>query len=134
LNNISDISKYVGIRFLEHGRSMHSCDCWGLVYLYYKHELGVDLPLLKSYPHTKARPEIAGIIEAEKLNWSKVDKSENIKDGDVIVLNISGFPAHVGICVGRGRMLHAYQGTDSCIESFTGPRWKNRIEGVYRYE
>lgn len=113
---------------------MHGSDCYGLIFLYYKHELGIDLPMLTVYPHTKAREVIASIVESEKPNWTKVDKTENLQIGDVVVINIASFPAHVGIYIGKGRMLHAYQGTDSCVEPLSSPRWKNRVEGVYRYE
>ena len=38
-----NVEKYVGISYNVNGRDMQSVDCYGLVYLIYKNELGIDL-------------------------------------------------------------------------------------------
>lgn len=122
--------RYIGIPFVEHGRSFHGSDCWGVVFLYYKHEKGIELPLLSGYSDTKDADAISAIIEGEKPDWIRTDEP---MVGDVIVFRIGGKPTHVGIYAGRGRFIHGYKGTDSCMQSLKSPQWANRIEGFYRY-
>ena len=55
------------------------------------------------------------------------------QEGDVIIINIGGKPAHIGIVVEPGWMLHAYEGGSAVIESYRAPRWRARINGFWRY-
>lgn len=52
-------------------------------------------------------------------------------EGDVILLHSQ--PWHVGVVIGRGEMLHSFDGGDACIEPYTGLLWRSRIAGFYRY-
>lgn len=36
--------KYLGIPYLQGGRTTEGCDCWGLVVIVYDEELGIALP------------------------------------------------------------------------------------------
>ncbi|MBE3605150.1 C40 family peptidase [bacterium] len=53
--------------------------------------------------------------------------------GDVILLRVRGQPCHVGVVVARGKFLHAFEGTRSCVERYDGLKWRRRIMGFYRY-
>ena len=55
------------------------------------------------------------------------------QERDVIILNIGGQPAHIGIVIAPGEMLHAYEGGSATIESYRSPRWRARINGFWRY-
>src|SRR5690625_3869036 len=125
------MDKYIGIKFVDHGRSFHGSDCWGVVFLYYKHEKGIELPLLSDYQTTRDADGISQIVEAQKPSWTQTDEP---MEGDVIVFRMAGKQTHVGIYIGRNRFIHAFSGTDSCMESLKSPRWASRIEGFYRYE
>lgn len=65
----------------------------------------------------------------EADGWARVDRAEPC---DVVVFNRAGRPAHVGVCIGRGRFIHVERGGRSCIESLTCLEWGSRIEGIYR--
>lgn len=83
------------------------------------------------YKDTNDGEAISDIVRSEKSNWSNVEVPQT---GDVVVLNITGMATHVGIYLDGMKMLHVMKGTDSCIESLKSSKWKNRIEGYYRYE
>ena len=53
------------------------------------------------------------------------------KEGDVVI--IRSRPWHIAVVLGEDLMLHAYSNGTSCVESYEDWRWKNRIEGFYRY-
>lgn len=55
------------------------------------------------------------------------------QEGDVVIFNIGGRPAHIGVVIDPGWMLHAYEGGSAAIESYQDMRWRNRINGFWRY-
>jgi len=70
-----------------------------------------------------------------RIQQKLVEMTEQVqepKEGDVVI--IRSRPFHIGLIIQPGLMLHAYNGGTSCIEEYSGPRWKNRIEGFYRYK
>ncbi|MBW1672123.1 MAG: C40 family peptidase [Deltaproteobacteria bacterium] len=60
-------------------------------------------------------------------------KVNNPEPGDIVLLLIGGRPIHCGVVVKPESMLHSLRGSNSCIEKFTTTKWKNRIEGFYRW-
>lgn len=127
-------SKYVGIPFVEHGRDRHGCDCWGLLRLFYREQLGIDLPIYAGeYRNTRDSLAILRLVREQLATdrWSPVRESPAF--GDAVVIRIKGQPWHVGVALGGGDMLHARHGAQTCIESLDSVLWRSRIEGVYRY-
>lgn len=121
---------YVGIPFKEKGRDESGLDCWGLVRLWYKNELGVDLPsYLNVYSHTKEKVVAETIAAESSAHWRSVDTPER---GDVVLLRVMGLPWHVGVYLGGNKFLHVQQGCDSIIENLDSTRWRNRILGYVR--
>jgi hypothetical protein len=60
------------------------------------------------------------------------EQVEEPQEGDVVI--IRGRPFHIGVIVESGYMLHAYNGGTSCIEDYNSIRWRNKINGFYRYK
>lgn len=126
-----DFAKYVGIPFADHGRGASGCDCWGLVRLFYRQELGIELSDLG--PSYRDTTDAAGmrLVHADQLAcWRRVHAPQ---PGDVALLNVLGAPVHVGVMLDRRRMLHVQRGIDAAIERIDGPLWRNRLEGFYRH-
>lgn len=128
--NMKNLNKYIGIPFVDLGRTLNGVDCWGLVYQFYKQEKGILLPEIKSYESTTDSVSIADQVNLHRDKWIKTNQPEI---GDVILFNILGKPIHVGIFLDREKFLHTTQGINSCIESLRSHMWANRIEGFYRY-
>ena len=125
----ADIMKYIGIEYINKGRSMMGCDCFGLVQNFYKLEFNIDLPE-HFYYKSNDKDSAEEALSSGRCDWKKVEIPEQ---GDVILLNIGGRTVHMGIVIDKRRMLHSLLGHNSGIELFDGERWKNRIEGFYRW-
>lgn len=130
-NNKMKFENYVGLPWREMGRDVSGVDCWGLVYLFYKNELGIELPTYSDVGHGVDHMDTLAIkIHQRMNNWLELKKPQ---PGDCVLINIFGRPTHIGIVVDKSSMLHVSQNADSVIEKFTSPKWSNRIEGFYTY-
>jgi len=124
---------YTGIPFRADGRTREGLDCWGLVVMVYRERLGVSLPEFPgAYPDESPESlrNAAGVAREERKRWTRV---ESPRVYDVALLRIQGLPCHVGVVASKGRMLHVMAGIESCVEEYTGPQWRNRIEGFFRH-
>lgn len=122
--------KYIGLPYLENGRTETGVDCWGLARLFYKDQFNIDLPSYTDEYDGGQDPAIISAINTHIDNWEQLD-APNI--GDLCLFNILGEPTHVGIYVGDNKFLHSREGMDSVIESLDSTKWKNRFQGFYKY-
>lgn len=126
-----DINRYIGIPFKIHGRDFDGVDCYGLVWLFYKNELGIELPMflgyeekLESYQNKieESRP-LLNVVEVEKPNTA-----------DIGLFHYRGLLSHVGLYIEKNKILHILKKTHSVIIKIDHPTIRGRIEGWYRYE
>ena len=123
---------YVGIPYLNRGRDRDGCDCWGLVQLWHKEQLDVEVPdYLWAYTSAEDHGSVADAINEHKVQWLKVEDKPQY--GDVLVFNILGQPIHVGIMLEGDDFLHAFQNTQSCLERLSSVSWSRRLREVYRW-
>lgn len=123
-----NVEKYVGISYEVNGRDMQSVDCYGLVYLIYKNELGIDLPSFAEDGIDANRTQ--ELIAQYKEGW---EPTENIQAGDVVIFRILGIEAHIALAIDSERFIHARIGYNSAIERFDSSKWKTRFVGSYKY-
>lgn len=124
-------ASFVGLPFLALGRDRAGVDCWGLVRLAYLEVLGVELPSYADrYSSALEGAEIAAALDEGRASWIK---SRRPREWDVALFSSPYGPAHVGIVVSPGLMLHASFGHDSRIERYDAPHWRARLMGVYRH-
>lgn len=114
-----DVERYIGIPWAEDGHTFDGCSCWGLVQLFFYVEHQVVLPDLRTEP-------------VEKIDWVAVEPGHE-QTGDVALFRSAPMDRHVGVVVGTGKMLHVETHRASCVERFTGMRWKHRLLRIYRY-
>lgn len=134
---MADLSPYVGLEFVEHGRSREGIDCWGLVVLLYRDLLGIKLPAYDTgYSHTGREDgdSIAAIIDRHRPEWWPIAEGSE-QFGDLINLKIWDRPMHIGFVFERGRMLHAIAGVGSCVGRYNDREWRlpNKVVGFYRH-
>lgn len=114
------------------GRPYSQCDCWDITKLYYKEVLGIDITLVSDYgipeDSEKYRKKISKIVEIHKCNFIKVD---TLKIGDIILFNILGLPAHVGVYIGEKKFLHSIKEVGCTVEPLS--KWERKVEGYFRW-
>jgi len=117
----------IGIPFKENGRGdTNGWDCWGLCVNAFKLK-GIDLNV---YEHVQTMDVQMAIdeITQQVRNWIPIPPGEE-RSWDVIHFR----PAHIGIVVKPGRMLHVTAGVDTCLGSYHHPEWEPKILGFYRH-
>ena len=122
--------KYIGLRYLDNGRTESGVDCWGLARLFYKQEYNIDLPSYSEEYSGGTDARILQVVELYRDNW---EESTTPDVGDLCLFNMLGEPMHVGVYVGNNNFLHCRSGSDSVIESLSNLKWKNRFVAFYKY-
>jgi len=122
--------KYIGLPYKDNGRDATGIDCWGLVCLFYKNEFDITLPSYQDEYLGANDPNLINIIEDYKNKWTSTTTP---RVGDVVLFNIYGEPAHVGVYVGNNKFLHARENKDVVVESLNNAKWTKRLEGIYEY-
>lgn len=120
------LPQYIGLSYDDY-------DCWQFICHYYEQEFGIALPTFEGqYRDGDDRRAIGRIYSREMARkiWPRVTRPSW---PDLAVFKIAGRQWHCGILVGVKHMLHIQRGCGSVIEKFSGPRWKNRLYGFYRY-
>jgi cell wall-associated NlpC family hydrolase len=122
-----NISKYVGIPYKTHGRTIkEGLDCYGLVLLIYN-EHGIMLPdIYYSDTNITTNKRIMEGLESTIPN-KKIDEPEPLCIIEFIVL---GEPSHIGVYIGSNEFIHASRKTGVVIDKLW--RWGKRVKGYYR--
>lgn len=132
---MTDWKYYKKLQFKDKGRDHTGVDCWGLVQMIYKKELGIALPGYdECYDETSEREKLAAIIGDEKQKWREILPPERPKLYDVVLLRMHGFASHVGVICGGRNMIHCTEGVGITIEPYDSLRWAKKVLGFYRYE
>lgn len=131
-----NIANYIGIPYQVKARSETAVDCWGLLCMFYKNELGIDLPQY-TVQYDTATPEgfkqLAEVVATGRLDseWEKVTE---LAFGDVLLFRVQGLPIHCGVFLETDEFLHAFHGRNSCVERLSSITWAKRLDGAYRWK
>jgi len=123
----------IGIPYLDRGRTLKGCDCWGLAVIVLREFFKLNIPHFSG--EYDSVEELEGV---QKTYMEKKDLFENIafdnrQPGDLIVMRIKGMPVHVGVVIDQTYMIHTLPGHESVRERYEAPTWAKRIEGIYRW-
>jgi lipoprotein Spr len=127
-----DVTKYVGIPYKIHGREIDGCDCYGLVRLVYKNELGIELPNFLDIGYENTQKSFGKSIDLCKpvLDLKKVKEPMSY---DIGLFYIRGIPSHIGIYIDGG-ILHSTDKLGSVYVPLSRFIRRYRIEGWYRFD
>ena len=114
---MADFNKYIGLNYVHHGRDESGLDCFGIVRLVLKNEYGKDLKDWRDEEITD--------------RFKKTDEPEA---GCIGLFKFIGVPAHVGVYIGEGRVLHVAPNETSVAEKIDSRRLKDRLIGWYEVE
>lgn len=124
-------NKFINIPFKESGRSFKGCDCYGIIYLYYKHQLGIEIQeMLDINENTKFDIEV---IKKQGVKFKKMDHNI-IQKNDIGVFTNQNNTIHCGVFIDSGHLLHLTQRLNSVIENFHNSFWKKKMVGLFRHE
>lgn len=130
-----DLSKYIGVPFLNNGRHLdRGCDCWGLVRLIWKNEFGFTVPSHLGIYDVNDDPSMDKSIQAhwDEKEWVQIEPGLE-QPGDGVLMRLAGLPIHIGIVAGEGKMIHTFVGANSALENYRSTRWEKRIAGFWRH-
>lgn len=108
-------------------------DCWDITKLFYRKVLNIDLGISTGITtpgnDDKYRKQVSNIIEIHKSKFLEVDTPEI---GDIILFNIYGITAHVGVYVGNKKFIHSLRETGCVVQPLK--IWERKIEGYFRWQ
>ena len=126
--------RFVGIPYVDRGRDYDGVDCWGLVWLVYRDQVGIEIPsYADDYEDSQIRAECADRIAAGIRHWRERAPGAE-QPGDAVLIRSGRHICHVGVLTDTGGILHCEEGTDTIISDRAAPTIRNRILGYYCYE
>ncbi|WP_431650329.1 NlpC/P60 family protein [Enterobacter hormaechei] len=94
------ISRIEGVPWSNRACSFDAADCWGLVVMYYRHVLGIEVHQTADYESGR---DFMTCYDADAVFWQR---SETFCDEGIFVAWVGSQPVHVGLIV-DGRALHS---------------------------
>lgn len=94
------INGMIGIPWVDRACTMEACDCWGLVVLYYRHVLGIELHQLPGY---ESGSDFLTCYSDEVVFWRRSDVPQ---EGGIFIAYVGHRQEHVGV-IANGAALHS---------------------------
>lgn len=94
------IEKVTGVPWVDRSCTFEAMDCWGLVVLYYRHVLGIEIHHAADY---ESGSDFLTCFEEEVVFWRD---TEIFTDGGIFIAYYGAQPVHVGLIV-DGMALHS---------------------------
>ena len=127
------ISKFVGIPFVSKGRSFNGCDCYGLVKLYYKEILNIDIPetiITAEQP----RRTFANYLNEISKNWTATTPAKNVVVAMSVNAEHPNLVTHFAVMIDDKRFIDTRENMSSYLTSIDDEKIKNQIKGFYKWQ
>jgi murein DD-endopeptidase len=127
------ISKFIGIPFVSKGRSFNGCDCYGLVKLYYKEVLNIDIPetiITAEQP----RRTFANYLNEISKNWTATTPAKNVVVAMSVNAEHPSLVTHFAVMIDDKRFIDTRENMSSYLTSIDDEKIKNQIKGFYKWQ
>lgn len=125
------IARFIGVPFADKEPSFDGANCYGLVRLFYREHLGIDIPDLRVHSDHSNRVWATYLKEISE-RWDRVEEPQF---GDVVAMaqDISHprIVQHVGVYIGDGKVLHTLNKINSHIVSLESVAYS--VKGYHRW-
>lgn len=125
------VERYIGIPFADEGYSLKGCHCWGIVYLVYLRERGIELPTYAEISwrdlHAVARTMLE---DSARDPWHRAAVPAQAFD----VVLMRGESYHAGVMVDGAHILHVERSTDSVCVPVSHPSIRHRVLASFRHK
>jgi len=126
----TNLNRYIGLPYKNMGRDFDGVDCYGLYFLIYKEELGIELPdfLNINYSQDWYKKDENHISDTIKSNWIiEVEKPFKKYDGLIFYgIKYKTIANHIGLYIGEGKFIHIMEDTKSMISRLKG-FWESKL-------
>lgn len=129
---VDPFAEFVGVPFLDRGRTLMGADCWGLFRLALLKVAGLELPTYDDYASVVERRVNAEMIRGGMGDWRQVPAGQEQRF-DGMLMKDGRYDSHIGLVVQRGRMLHTYQGASSCVDRYHDSPFREQLIGFWRH-
>lgn len=132
-HNAPVFSDYIGIPYREPDCEPDApgLNCWELCEKIMIEVFNIEPP--KYQHHIAANGKsVTPVFVSALSEWQRIEASER-RPGDLVLLNIAGYPMHLGILIDHRRMIHTLRNTGSSCEFIDGSTWRRRVSGFYRW-
>lgn len=122
--------KYLTIPFKKRGRSFDGADCYGMLMLFFQHELGIHVKdfLVTGLP---VDADAETCLSAKEEEWLEVPL-DALRPWDVLAMaNQSDTPNHTGVVLDGGTFLHTLEGVGPAVSRLS--TWAPKIRAAYRH-
>lgn len=142
------VADYIGIPFLDLGRTRAGCDCWGLVRLILAEQAGIALPSFATTYHSECNwLAILRQTDAEKRSssWQQIESGcEQMFDVAELLVPVrepggtrgpswQWAPVHVGLVVAAGWLVHVEHATASVLVNYRqNQSMRRRVHAFWR--
>lgn len=127
------IDKFIGIPFVSQGRSFRGCDCYGLVKLYYKEILNIEIPetvITAEQP----RRTFANYLNEISKNWTPTVPSKNAVVAMAVNAEHPTLITHFAVMIDDKRFIDTRENMSSYLTSIDDEKIKNQIKGFYKWQ
>lgn len=129
-NTLAAASAYVGTPYLAHGRSAAGWDCWGCVAHIRREIFGLPSPDGGDLYHALEARDGAKVEALFAAQIATAWREVPLRPGSVLLFEVFGHAAHVGLALTPREFIHALEGTETAILRLSD-RWAGRLRGIY---
>lgn len=128
---LSAAAPFVGVPYRKHGHDPATgWDCWGCARYLREHLFGLPTP---SWAEVYSALDVRQPAEVERLILEHLSAWREIpvQPGAVLLFEVFGRRAHVGLMLTRRDFVHTLAGQETSIVELEGSIWKDRLRGAY---